>query len=112
MKYYKSWHTSIIENKALWENDWVKWVHHPKGQIHCPECLQLDGCFFLRVKAPICPHHYGCHCTLDDIAYAEVEACARATSDYRKFDPYLFNTNGCFFSWEREVVCRMGLHCR
>lgn len=108
MEYYKSWRTPIIVRKSLWDNDWVKWVHHPKGQIHCPECLQLDGCYFLRIKAPACPHHFDCHCTLDDIEYSKVEYSARATSDYRKFDPYLFNTNGLFFHGKEKLFAEWG----
>ena len=73
---------------------WVKWTHHSEGKTHCQECLKLDGCWFQKEKAPPCPHHPYCHCTLEPIDYAIVLANATACSNYSKFDPYLFNTTG------------------
>lgn len=54
----------------------------------------LNGCFFQQGKAPPCPHHPYCHCTLEEVEYAVVWANASTYSDYGKFDPYLFNTQG------------------
>lgn len=54
----------------------------------------LDGCFFRQGKTPPWPHHPFCHCTLDPIEYAVVLLVASTDSDYSKFDPYLFNTQG------------------
>lgn len=54
----------------------------------------LDGCLFLRNKTPPWPHHPNCHCTLEPVDYILVVANASAHSDYGKFDPYLFNTQG------------------
>ena len=54
----------------------------------------LDGCWFREDQAPPCPHHPSCHCTFDPIDPAVVRVCATAKSDYGKFDPYLFNTDG------------------
>ena len=73
---------------------WVKWVHEPAGIFHCLECLQLDGCWFAWDNAPLCPQHEKYHCRLEAIDYLVVLMNASTYSDYRKFDPYLFNTNG------------------
>ncbi len=91
---------------------WVKWVHHSEGLTHCPECLELDGCWFSESNAPPCPHHPYCHCTLEPINYLIVLANASTQSDYRKFDPYLFNPDNSyphqkqklFESWGYTVV--------
>ena len=56
----------------------------------------MDGCFFTKENHPPCPHHPYCHCTLDQINYTLVLVNSAASSDYSKFDPYLFNTNGTY----------------
>lgn len=89
---------------------WVKWVHHITGLIHCPECLMLDGCWFLFEKAPIWPHHEKCHCTLEAIDYLVVLMNATAKSNYSKFDPYLFNTMGIYR--HRKNVWTVGIYSR
>lgn len=71
--------------------DWVRWTHHAEGKTHCEECLKLDGCYFTASNHPPCPHHPFCHCTLEPLDYAVVLRNASAYSDYRKFDPYLFD---------------------
>lgn len=76
--------------------NWVQWSHHSEGKTHCEECLKLDGCWFQKEKAPPCPHHPFCHCTLEPIDHDFVLANAVAHSDYGKFDPYLFNTAGIY----------------
>ena len=40
--------------------------------------MRLDGCWFQEEKAPPCPHHPFCHCTLDLIPYAVVFGNDRA----------------------------------
>lgn len=50
--------------------------------------------WFEKYHTPTWPHHPFCHCTLDPIDYAVVITDAAAVSDYSKFVPYLFNTNG------------------
>ena len=83
--------------QGLWEqtnNDWVKWIHRNLSDTHCPECLMLDNCWFLRTKAPPWPHHPFCHCMLESISYELVAKNAIAKSNYSKFDPYLFNPDG------------------
>ena len=82
---------------CLWKSDgprWVKWVHHSEGGSHCQVWLMLDGCLFLEGKTPPWPHHPNCHCTLEPVDYAVVLLSISADSDYGKFDPYLFNTQG------------------
>ena len=32
---------------------WKKWIHRNLSDKHCPECLKLDGCWFLNDKKPI-----------------------------------------------------------
>lgn len=93
MIYYKRYTGKLLQKTAEQPN-WVQWTHHSEGKTHCEECLMLDGCFFTQSNHPPCPHHPFCHCTLDPIPYAVVVMNTFAYSDYRKFDPYLFNTNG------------------
>ena len=64
------------------------------SENHCPECLKLDGCYFLKEKTPPHPHHPYCHCLLNFISYNTVLKNAKAVSDYSKYDPYLFNPEG------------------
>ena len=63
---------------------------------HCPECLMLDGGWFLKEKTPKWPHHPFCHCVLEDIPYNDVLTKTTSDSAYSKFDPFLFNTNGTY----------------
>lgn len=92
--YYKQYLGSVLVYKAGKEPDWVKWVHHSQGPNCCQECLKLDGCLFLKSKTPTWPHHPNCHCTLDPVDYSTVLLVATVQSDFGKFDPYLFNTQG------------------
>lgn len=94
--YYKRSTCTILVQKSEDVLHWVQWTHHSEGKTHCEECLNLDGCWFQEGKAPPCPHHPFCHCTLDPIEYTFVLANAVAHSDYGKFDPYLFNTAGIY----------------
>lgn len=83
-----------------------------RGQTHCPECLRLDGCWFLKSNAPTWPHHPFCHCTLESIDYAVVMMNIAAHSDYSKYDPYLFDPenfykhgkNKAFESWGYTIA--------
>lgn len=36
--------------KASTEPKWNKWLHRNLSDNHCPECLMLDGCWFLKEK--------------------------------------------------------------
>ena len=42
------------------------------------------------------PHHEKCHCRLEAIDYLVVLMNASAYSNYRKFDPYLFDPNNFY----------------
>lgn len=75
---------------------WVEWIHRNLSENHCPECLMLNGCYFLKEKAPPYPHHPHCHCLLEQIGYDTVLKNAKAVSDYSKYDPYLFNVKEKF----------------
>lgn len=88
--YYKRSTGTILVQKSEDVLHWVQWTHHSEGKTHCEECLKLDGCWFQEGKAPPCPQHPFCHCTLDPIEYAFVLANAVAHSDYGK----------------REISCR------
>lgn len=84
----------LLAQKAEDTPQWVKWIHEATGISHCLECLQLNGCWFAKDHAPIWPHHENCHCRLEKVDYLAVLLSAATVSDDRKFDPYLFNTNG------------------
>ena len=65
-----------------------------RRQNPLPRTLDAGWMFFMASNHPPCPHHPFCHCTLEPVDYAVVLINASAYSDYRKFDPYLFNTTG------------------
>lgn len=92
--YIKKWTSAQIVKQSAVSTSWVKWVHHTEGESHCEECLMLDGCYFVTSQAPLCPHHPNCHCTLEPVDHEEILRRITAYSDYGKFDPYLFNTQG------------------
>lgn len=100
--YFKQWSSIPYYRKSI-EPRWLQWIHHSEGKTHCQECLMLDGCFFQQGKAPPCPHHPYCHCTLEEVEYETVLANASVYSDYSKFDPYLFNTHG-EYTHRKEVM--------
>ena len=74
----------------------------------CEEYLKLDGCWFQKEKAPSCPYHPFCHCTLDLIDYILVLTCAIGYSDYGKFAPYLFNTTGAYPHTKEKLFHQWG----
>ena len=80
--------SGVWGTKAPKEPQWIKWVHRNLSENHCPECLMLDGCYFLKEKAPTHPHHPFCHCLLNPISYGTILKNAKAVSDYSKYDPY------------------------
>ena len=65
MIYYKRYTGKLLPQKTAEQPSWVQWTHHSEGKTHCEECLRLDDCWFQKEKAPLCPHHPYCHCTLD-----------------------------------------------
>ncbi len=108
MLFYKRWRAMLATTKNFWDNYWVKWIHQPTGIIHCIECLQLDGCYFLFANVPMYPQHEKCHCSLEAVDYAVVEKNAVANSSYEKFCPYLFNTNGLYFHGKEKLFEQWG----
>lgn len=105
--YLKQWKAVICIIKSTL-SAWVKWVHHSEGNSHCETCLALDGCFFREDNAPPCPHHPFCHCTLEEIDYADVLAYTETRSDYSKYDPYLFNTTGRYPHGKEKMLASWG----
>lgn len=93
------------------EPEWVKWIHRNLSENHCPECLKLDGCYFLKEKAPKHPHHPYCHCLLNSISYNTVLKNAKAKSSINKYVGYLFSSkyfekngkDGLFMDWGFSV---------
>lgn len=106
--YYKQHTGTLIVRRSADVPQWVKWVHHVSGLLHCPECLMLDGCWFQFEKAPMWPHHEKCHCTLEPIDYFVVIMNATAKSDFSKFDPYLFNTTGFYSHGKEKLFAQWG----
>ena len=92
--YYKQHTGTLLVRKSRETPHWVKWVHEIAGTFHCFECIKLDGCWFIWENAPVCPRHENCHCRLEAVDYLVVAANAETYSDFGKFDPYLFNTQG------------------
>lgn len=106
--YYKQCKGTVFYKESTDMPQWVKWVHHFTGFLHCAECLSLHGCFFIRDKTPTWPHHEKCHCTLEPVDYLVVLANAHTRSDYRKFDPYLFNTIGIYQHGKEQLFAQWG----
>lgn len=75
---------------------WNQWKHRSLGKSHCKECLMLDGCWFAAEKTPQWPHHFYCHCVLEDLSYYDVVTKSSAYCPYGKFDPYLFDPNNFY----------------
>lgn len=106
--YYKRSKGLLIARKSMDEPEWVRWTHHSEGKTHCEECLMLDGCWFQKENTPHWPHHPFCHCTLDPVEYTVVLINAASQSDYRKFDPYLFNTTGSYTHTKEKLFAQWG----
>ena len=105
-QYIKEW-TIILDIKNGFTKSsgfrWVRWIHRDSNGEHCQPCLMLNNCWFIKEKSPQCPHHLYCHCKLSKLSYNEVVEKANSNSDYSKFDPYLFNTNGKY-SHNKEIL--------
>ena len=82
------------------------------GIIHCGSCLALHDCWFVFGNEPIAPLHEKCHCTTVAIPTSQVKSRAKVTSDYSKYDPYLFDPknfyrhgkNKTFESWGYSIT--------
>ena len=85
---------AVKESVQISQQKWVKWQHEMMGIIHCGSCLALHDCWFVFGNEPIAPLHEKCHCTTVAIPTSQVKSRAKATSDYSKYNPYLFNTWG------------------
>ena len=72
---------------------WVEWKHISMGKTHCPTCLKLDKCWFVKANMPMLPQHEYCHCTAVPKSTRIVQSEAKATSPIKKFAEYLFNPN-------------------
>lgn len=111
-KYIKKW----IAKLCLAEKDiplrslqrWVKWVHVSDGDSHCFTCLKLDNCWFDDNNRPTCPLHLNCHCYLENMSYMEILNKAESTSEYSKFDPYLFNTENKYSHGKENLFLEWG----
>ncbi len=99
---------AISNSKSNTYPNWVIWIHQSQGNTHCEECLKLDNCWFWDSKTPKHPHHLFCHCILEELPYSMVLAQARADADYRKFDPYLFNTDGTQTHHKEDMLKQWG----
>ncbi len=106
--YYKTIKGTILAGKSTGFPQWVQWIHHDEGKTHCEVCLKLHGCYFTEDRHPPCPHHPFCHCTLEPIDFAIVRMNAVAKSDYRKYDPYLFNTPGTYTHNKEKLFFKWG----
>lgn len=88
--------------------DWVKWVHEGSSPaytsetktinivlsalslgMHCPTCLNLNGCCFPRNNMTKHPLHENCHCTVEPVNSINFVA----ECDIGKFEKYIFNTD-------------------
>lgn len=102
----KSWVATII--KDIGESNpimlqWVRWIHNFGGKTHCFSCLRLHGCLFNRANMPMLPLHDNCHCTVEEIPYAEVLALTKVESNFKKFDPYLFDPHD-FYKHKKNLL--------
>ena len=103
---------------------WVKWIHEgtkPADNnlektlnaaigtilpVHCSRCLNLNGCCFVKDKAPLNPLHERCHCKLIDIGLIT----PKVTCPIDKFTKYLFDANksngkkDLFESWGYSII--------
>ena len=115
--------TKIIVSK-LFNCSWVKWIHEGTKSadnnfektlnavigtilpVHCARCLNLNGCCFVKEKAPITPLHERCHCKLIDIGLIT----PKVACPIDQFTKYLFDENksngkkDLFESWGYSII--------
>lgn len=87
---------------------WVEWKHISIGLTHCPTCLNLDRRWFVKTNMPALPQHPRCHCTAEPILASRVRRETEATSDYSKYDPYLFDPKGFYKHNKDKLVASWG----
>lgn len=108
-EYYKNELFNELFSAGVWGDKtpnapkWIKWIHRNLSDNHCPECLQLDGCWFLKEKTKKWPHHLFCHCVLEYIQYNDVLTKCTSDSAYSKFDIYLFNIEGRYTDAKKKL---------
>ena len=84
---------------------WIKWVHpgSPPAETaaekrrnadnalldkrHCADCLNMNGCCFVKGNSPENPLHEHCHCRYEDIGIIDVQA----KSVIEKYTKYIFD---------------------
>ena len=108
----------------MFDCSWVKWLHDgtkPANNnfertlnavvgtilpIHCARCLNLNGCCFVKTKAPAIPLHEKCHCKLIDITLIT----PKITCPIEKFTKYIFDGSKSkgkkelFESWGYSII--------
>ena len=67
---------------------WVEWKHISMGKTHCPTCLKLDKCWFVKANMPMLPQHEYCHCAAIPKSTRTVQTQAKAVCAYEKFAKY------------------------
>ena len=82
---------------------WVEWKHIAMGKTHCPTCLKLDKCWFVKANMPQLPQHEYCHCTAVPKSTRTVQSQAKTSSPIQKFTEYLFNPDNPKNSGKAEL---------
>ncbi len=119
-----NWESTKQYAYKIFSRLWVQWVHegtYPAetsgkkmlntilGTLissHCPQCMNLNGCCFVKEKAPSPPLHDHCHCYMSDISGINpVVECPT-----EKFSGYIFSENksggkkDLFESWGYNII--------
>lgn len=86
---------------------WIEWIHISSKLIHCPVCLNLNGCWFNDMKKPMLPQHERCHCLAITISNPMPNVDAFAKCDIEKFTNYIFSDK---YAWngKRKLFELMG----
>lgn len=109
--YIKHWVAKLEPERSketAKNSGWIEWIHRNLSDKHCEVCLSLNGCWFLKTKAPTWPHHQYCHCVLKNVDYSKIILESMALSKYSKFDPYLFNVNNAYPHKKQEMFLKWG----
>lgn len=88
-----NYNNEIRDESYIAIQPWVEWKHVTMGKTHCPTCLKLDKCWFVKANMPKIPQHERCHCKADPKSTRTVLRKAKATSPIKKFSEYLFNAD-------------------
>lgn len=104
----QEFYEAIKESVQISQQRWVEWRHEMAGLFHCGSCLSLDKCWFVWGKEPIAPLHEKCHCYAVIISASQVKSKAVAKSDYKKFNPYLFDPENFYKHGKEKMFARWG----